>query len=123
MMDPSLMKTVSYLESMYTFFSCVTKPIFHFQVFLANHCILDGFENEDLVDSYQKLYGQAIKDRFPFATEVKIRVAKHVKDKGYYVIRMPKTDDIDPTKAKKPNDEKELKIKELEAQLAKLRSA
>ena len=30
MMDPSLMKTVSYLESMYTFFSCVTKPIFHF---------------------------------------------------------------------------------------------
>ena len=76
-----------------------------------------------MVDSYQKLYGQAIKDRFPFATEVKIRVAKHVKDKGYYVIRMPKTDDIDPTKAKKPNDEKELKIKELEAQLAKLRSA
>jgi len=99
MMDPSLMKTV----------------------FLANHCILDGFENEDLVDSYQKLYGQAIKDRFPFATEVKIRVVKHDKDKGYYVIRMPKTDDILPTKAKKLNDEKELKIKELEAQLAKLR--
>ena len=36
---------------------------------------------------------------------------------------MPKTDDIDPTKVKKSNDEKELKIKELEAQLAKLRSA
>ena len=28
MMDPSLMKTVSYLESMYTFFSCVTKTYF-----------------------------------------------------------------------------------------------
>ena len=102
---------------------CVTKTCFQFQVFLANHCILDGFENEDLVDSYQKLYGETIKDRFPFATEVKIRVVKHIKDKGYYVIRMPKTDDIDPTKVKKSNDEKELKIKELEAQLAKLRSA
>ena len=105
-------------------------PILMETVFLANHCILEGFDNSDpeLVQIYEEKYGDIIKERVPFMTEKKLQVLKQHPD-GYYVIHMPKMEDLNPKVAKKEpldNDDEEkkkLKIKELEEQINKLRMA
>ena len=95
-------------------------------LFLANHCILQGFENAELAHIYEEKYSNVIEERLPFATEVKLKVIKQDPDHGYFIVKMhPEVKlNINPEVIQKPSEEEEekiRKIKELEAQLSMLR--
>jgi hypothetical protein len=99
-------------------------PVLMETVFLANHCILDGFENAKKAPEYDKKYGQFVSNALECMTATKIQVLKHVHD-GYYSIQMAKLNNI--VAEEKANnestmsqEEKKDKIRKLQEELAKL---
>ena len=69
----------------------------------------------------------SVKERLPFGTDLKLQVLKQDAESGLFIIRMPKIlDDLNPDDCIEKSSvvtEKELKIKELEAQIEMLRRA
>jgi hypothetical protein len=102
-------------------------PILMETVFLASHCILDGFDNAEKGPEYDKNYGQIVAELLEFMTETKVKVLKQVHD-GYYIIQIANLDKIvAEEKAKNKANEstmsqedKEDKIRKLHEELAKL---
>merc|ERR1711874_279854 len=94
--------------------------------FLANHCILEGFEDNDKEPEYTKDFGNIVEEKMEFFSEHKITVVKKVGDA--YVVRLPALKDLQPKPSKsaevtKPKIEepKTLIDKEKEEQIRKLR--
>ena len=86
-------------------------------VFLANHCILEGFEDPKRSEEFSKQFGDKVLEKLPPLTETKVKVVKNNKDESYYVIKVKELSDMKPA----PVDEKAEAIRALEEQLAKLK--
>ena len=56
---------------------------------LANHCILEGFEDPNQSDLYEKVFGQKVQELLPIFDERKILMLKKLPNTGTYVVRIP----------------------------------
>lgn len=90
----------------------VIDPMLMKTVFLANHCVLEGFEDADKAEAFTKQYGAKVTELLPFMHQTKVKVI--AKKDGYFVAKFGELKDM------KPETEKERQIRELQEQLAKL---
>lgn len=69
-------------------------PVLMETVFLANHCVLEGFEDSEKVEEYDKKYGEIVAEKLPMTTKLKLHVLRQSNDKGYYVVKIPELEKI-----------------------------
>jgi len=102
-------------------------PLLMKTVFFANHCVLKGFENSEMAPRFNEKYGEIVKERLPFGTDLKLQVLKQDAESGYFITQIPKImDDLNPDdciEKSSVDTAKERRIKDLEAQLELLRRA
>ena len=110
----------------------IMDPVMLETPFLANHCILEGFEDNDKEPEYTKDFGNIVEERMEAFSEHKITVVKKVGDA--YVVRVPALKDLQPKPSKSAEEtkpkieepktvidkEKEEQIRKLREELAKL---
>ena len=125
----------------------VIDPVLLETPFLANHCVLEGFDDASKVEVYDKEFGSIVKEQLEFMSEVKLSVVK--KQGDVFIVSVPKLKDLKPkssqaaeakpksvevTSESKPNSvqvteskpepskesEKEKQIRKLREELAKL---
>ena len=89
-------------------------------VFLANHCILQGFEDPAKAAKYAEKFGTQVEEILPMFAEIKLKVLSHNKEFGYYVVKIPELENLKPMS--EVEEAKEAEIEKLKAQLAKLQS-
>ena len=80
----------------------IMDPVMLETPFLANHCILEGFEDNSKEPEYTEDFGKIVEERMEFFSEHKITVVKKVGD--YFVVRVPALKDLQP-KPSKPAEE------------------
>ena len=80
----------------------IMDPVMLDTPFLANHCILEGFEDNSKEPEYTEDFGKIVEERMEFFSEHKIIVVKKVGD--YFVVRVPALKDLQP-KPSKPAEE------------------
>ena len=56
---------------------------------LANHCVLEGFEDSEKSDVYQKVFGDKLQELLPAFDETKITVLKKLPNSSTYIVRIP----------------------------------
>lgn len=56
---------------------------------LANHCVLEGFEDSKKSDMYQKVFGDKLQELLPAFEETKITVLKKLPNSSTYIVRIP----------------------------------
>ena len=59
---------------------------------LANHCVLEGFEDLTKRDSYQKMFGDEITRLLPAFEETEIVVLNKLPNTSTYVVKIPSID-------------------------------
>lgn len=59
---------------------------------LANHCVLEGFEDVTKRDSYQKMFGDEITRLLPAFEETEIVVLNKLPNTSTYVVKIPSID-------------------------------
>ena len=115
----------------------VIDPVLLETPFLANQCVLEGFDDASKVEEYDKEFGKIVEERLEFMSEVKLSVVK--KQGDYFIINVPKLKDLEPksaaqvteskpksaqvaeSKPESPEEsEKEKQIRKLREELAKL---
>ena len=57
---------------------------------LANHCVLEGFEDAKKSDIYQKVFGDQMQQLLPAFEETKITVIKKLPNTATYIVRISK---------------------------------
>ena len=94
-------------------------------VFLANQCVLEGFDDPDKAEEFSKAYGPKVEEALPFMHQTSIKVVKYDKEGGFYVIKAQELKDLKPEiqiLASQEDQEKEERIKKLQEELARLTS-
>ena len=56
---------------------------------LANHCVLEGFEDAKLSDLYRKVFADKIQELLPLFEEAKITVLRKLPNSSTFVVRIP----------------------------------
>ena len=100
----------------------VMDPVMLETPFLANHCILEGFEDEARVAEYTKDFGVEIQEKIECFSDHQITVVKKID--GYFVVRVPALKGLKPkqsTPKEKPVEEPKPVDQEKEEQIRKLR--
>ncbi len=86
----------------------VIDPVLMETPFCANHCILEGFDDADKADEYEKKFGPTIAEVLPIMHITELRVLEYRKEDGSFIVAMPEASDaIEKVKASsKASDEK-----------------
>ena len=77
---------------------------------LANHCVLEGFEDHKQSELYEKVFGKKVQTLLPPFEEEKIVVVRKLPKSGSYVVRIPRiAEDVNQTLLIKAEKETQMK--------------
>jgi len=90
-------------------------------VFLANHVVLEGFEDVSKAAEYKKDFGDEVAGKLESFADTKMKVVKQDKASGRYIGKFKELKDMKPkVDLNKTLEDKDDEIKKLQAQLAQL---
>jgi len=90
-------------------------------VFLANHVVLEGFDDISKAEEYKKDFGDEIAGKLEPFSDTKMKVVKQDEESGRYIGRFKELKDMKPkVDMNKTLEDKDDEIKKLQAQLAML---